>query len=392
MLLYDPMPGGSGLLEYLAERWVEVRRAALELLTQCPSACETSCIDCLQTYRNRFYHEHLDRHVAAQVLQSAGGPLVKLHDLPEHLPKTQSTSGQAQTHIEARFKRFLAEAGLPAPECQKHLDLGAGWGGGTIPDFFYAGEDEDEPGICIYLDGMAGHIHGNPEQAAKDQAIRAKLDSLGYEVVVVRSFELDDKDAVVRAIARVAKYLVGKEKQRAVKEDTGWFDRASAPPRRGRPALRLVRCEPEDMGALPIYNLRVAAGAFSAGQVPEVEGYARADGARPRQGLFVAKVVGDSMDKVAPKGAWCLWQHLGAPGVAAEASGEDIVVRRPDGADPELGQFTFKRLVELDRGRELQPVSTNSEHRAIPLDRTDELEAVARFVGVGELEDREVTR
>lgn len=392
VLLYDPMPGGSGLLEYLAERWVEVRRAALELLTQCPSACETSCIDCLQTYRNRFYHEHLDRHVAAQVLQSAGGPLVKLHDLPEHLPKTQSTSGQAQTHIEARFKRFLAEAGLPAPECQKHLDLGAGWGGGTIPDFFYAGEDEDEPGICIYLDGMAGHIHGNPEQAAKDQAIRAKLDSLGYEVVVVRSFELDDKDAVVRAIARVAKYLVGKEKQRAVKEDTGWFDRASAPPRRGRPALRLVRCEPEDMGALPIYNLRVAAGAFSAGQVPEVEGYARADGARPRQGLFVAKVVGDSMDKVAPKGAWCLWQHLGAPGVAAEASGEDIVVRRPDGADPELGQFTFKRLVELDRGRELQPVSTNSEHRAIPLDRTDELEAVARFVGVGELEDREVTR
>ena len=61
----DPMPGGSGLLEHLAERWDEVRSAALELLTQCPGACESSCVDCLQTYRNRFYHEYLDRHATS---------------------------------------------------------------------------------------------------------------------------------------------------------------------------------------------------------------------------------------------------------------------------------------------------------------------------------------
>jgi hypothetical protein len=47
-------------------------------------------------------------------------------------------------------------------------------------------------------------------------------------VVVVRSFELDDKNAVVQAIARIAKYLVGREKQRAVKADTSWFDRVEA--------------------------------------------------------------------------------------------------------------------------------------------------------------------
>jgi ATP-dependent helicase YprA (DUF1998 family) len=46
VLLYDPMPGGSGLLDQLAERWEEVRDAALMLLTHCPSACESSCIDC----------------------------------------------------------------------------------------------------------------------------------------------------------------------------------------------------------------------------------------------------------------------------------------------------------------------------------------------------------
>ena len=157
------------------------------------------------------------------------GPLVEQHPIPEHLPKTQSTTGQSQTYIESRFKQFLTEAGLPPPICQHRIDLGAGYGG-TISDFYYKGEDEDEPGICIYLDGMAGHIHGNPEQAEKDIAIRARLDSLGYEVVVVRSFELDDMNAVVRAVARIAKYLVGKDKQREIKKDTSWFDRVATVP------------------------------------------------------------------------------------------------------------------------------------------------------------------
>src|SRR5690606_10972737 len=94
VLLDDPMPGGSGLLGHLAERWEEVRTAAIELLVQCPAACESSCIDCLQTYRNRFYHEYLDRHVAAPILEVATGPLVEVHPIAEQLPKTQSTTGQ----------------------------------------------------------------------------------------------------------------------------------------------------------------------------------------------------------------------------------------------------------------------------------------------------------
>lgn len=388
ILLYDPMPGGSGLLEHLAERWEEVQAAALVLLDGCVSACEASCIDCLQTYRNRFYHEHLNRHKAAEVLRSASGPLVTAYEIPEHLPAVGGTG--PQTHIEVRFKRLLAEAGLPAPICQRSIALGAGYGS-TIPDFFYIGED-DEPGICIYLDGMAGHIHGNPEQTDKDNAIRAKLDSLGYEVVVVRSFELDDKDAVVRSIAKVAARLVGRDKQQELKRDTAWFDRARAEPARSgtRPSLRLIRCERGDAGAVPIYDLRIAAGAFSDGQIPEATGYGRVDRAAARQGLFVAQVVGDSMDRVAPQGAWCLWQHVGVAGVAAAAPGDDVVVRQADGADAEMGQFTFKRLVDGERGRVLAPVSSNPEHRAIPLGEGDVIEAVARFVAVLSMESEVV--
>ncbi len=52
----------------------------------------------------------------------------------------------------------------------------------------------------------------------------------GYEVVEVRSYELDDKSAVVAAITRIAKYLVGREKQRALREDTRWLERAREKP------------------------------------------------------------------------------------------------------------------------------------------------------------------
>jgi SOS-response transcriptional repressor LexA len=67
--------------------------------------------------------------------------------------------------------------------------------------------------------------------------------------------------------------------------------------------------------------------------------------------------------------------------------GENIVVRRSENGDPGMGRFTFKRLVEDERGRSLVPLSTNPKHRAIPLSEGDEVEAVARFVGVVHLEE-----
>jgi hypothetical protein len=380
VLLYDPMPGGSGLLEQLAARWDDVRRAALELLDGCPSACAASCIDCLQTYRNRFYHEYLDRHVAADVLGRGEGPLAHAYDIPEHLPATQTTAGQAQTFIEHRFQRYLEAAGMPPPICQHPLDLGPGYGS-TIPDFFYAKDDEDEPGACVYLDGMAGHIHGNSAQAEKDNAIRARLDQLGYKVVVVRSFELDDRKAVVSAIAKIAKYLVAGETWKAIKSDTSWFDRAREPVTQ-RVSLRLIRCEATDAGAIPVYDLRVAAGGFSEGQVPHATEHARVEPARSVAGLFLARVVGDSMDRVAPPGSLCLWQHLGAAGVAAASVGEDLIVRREGHHDPDLGGYTFKRLAEDSTGRRLVPVSTNPTHAALPIEA--DLAAIARFVAVVE--------
>lgn len=413
VLLYDPMPGGSGLLEHLAARWEEVRAAALELLEHCPSACESSCIDCLQTYRNRFYHEYLDRHVARTVLEAATGPLVEAHPIPEHQQTTQSTTGQGQTYIENRFRKLLSEAGLPTPIAQHPIDLGPGFGG-TIPDFFYEGED-DEPGICIYLDGMAGHIHGNAEQAEKDRAIRAKLVDLNYEVVVVRSFELDDKDAIVRAIARIAKYLVGKPKQRELKNDTSWYERAMPKGRPSAPALTLIeggrpsaegegpafglrRIQPTPaeryVSCVPLVPLKVAAGAFSETQVLDDDDreWVALDGrTRPAPGLFVAQVIGESMNRRIPNGAWCVWRAN--PGGSRQ--GKIVFAQHREIEDPEHGgRYTVKiyasEKVATDDGGwrhdvvRLQPDSTDPSFGPITLTNLQEgeLRIIAELVEV----------
>ncbi len=406
ILLYDPMPGGSGLLEHLAERWVEVRDAALELLRDCPSACERSCIDCLQTYRNRFYHEFLDRHAAIAVLQAATGPLVSTHPIPENLPTTSTTTGQSQTYIEGRFKRLLAAAGLPAPKCQHPLDLGAGYGG-TIPDFFYAGSDDDEPGLCVYVDGMAGHIHGNPEQKQKDDAIRAKLNAMNYEVVVVRSFELDDRNAVVSAIARIAKYLVDKEKSRSLKDDTSWFDRADdagdttatsdeTPDSEDPRPFRIVEPKPKDRyrTCLPLLPLKAAAGFFSesqAGVDGEVEWVEINGRTKPAEGLFVTQVVGESMNRRIPNGGWCVWRA----NPTGTRNGSVVIAQHPDINDADLmGRYTVKvyeseKVPDAGRGWRhsrviLKPDSTDASYKRIVLENLDDgdLRIVAELVEV----------
>ena len=74
-LLWDPMPGGSGLLDQLCERFGEVVQVAREVAGACPGLCESSCIDCLQTFRNAYYHRHLDRAAARERLDEWGPQL-----------------------------------------------------------------------------------------------------------------------------------------------------------------------------------------------------------------------------------------------------------------------------------------------------------------------------
>lgn len=170
------------------------------------------------------------------------------------------------------------------------------------------------------------------------------------------------------------------------KVDTYWQPRSSATKQKNL-------MEPT---GVPIfaYDLKVAATAFSEGKVPAALGRVFLDSRKARRpGLFIAKVVGNSMSKVAPDGSWCLWQQIEADDVPAPLSGEYLLVRREDLDDPHLGNFTFKRWDRSETGARLSPVSTDKSFKPILLTSDDERAAkhIARFIEVLHIDDSEVS-
>jgi hypothetical protein len=96
----------------------------------------------------------------------------------------------------------------------------------TTPDFFYA--DDQTTGICIYLDGLSAHIHGNPATKQRDTEIRNQLEAEGYEVFSITYTKLFDVDAVRIFLTKLAKSLVGRDAAAKVSANTAWFQDARA--------------------------------------------------------------------------------------------------------------------------------------------------------------------
>ena len=134
-MLYDPMPGGSGLLDQMIEHWGDVVRAAISVAEDCPSLCATSCVDCLLTFRNSFYHGHLNRNTATDRLQRWSGVLAFSHDIPQRLP-SQPATDLTVNDAEERLRLMLERAGLHGYQPQYQIALGLAMGSST-PDFFW---------------------------------------------------------------------------------------------------------------------------------------------------------------------------------------------------------------------------------------------------------------
>jgi len=67
--VYDTLSGGAGFARRVGDRLQEVVERALRTLEFCPSGCDRSCYRCLRSFRNRFEHDHLDRHLGASLLR-----------------------------------------------------------------------------------------------------------------------------------------------------------------------------------------------------------------------------------------------------------------------------------------------------------------------------------
>lgn len=69
IFLYDTLPGGAGFSGQLAEKGDELLQRALSLMKTCPEDCDASCYRCLRSFKNKFEHGLLDRHVGAELLE-----------------------------------------------------------------------------------------------------------------------------------------------------------------------------------------------------------------------------------------------------------------------------------------------------------------------------------
>ena len=96
--IYDTLPGGAGFAREVESLGDRLFQHALDKLRVCPEDCDSSCYRCLRSYKNKFEHDLLDRHIGATLLSHmlfGGEPAVNrsrletlanrlFHDLCQH--------------------------------------------------------------------------------------------------------------------------------------------------------------------------------------------------------------------------------------------------------------------------------------------------------------------
>lgn len=155
--------------------------------------------------------------------------------------------------------------------------------------------------------------------------------------------------------------------------------------------------------AVPLYDLKIAAGVFSrpqfveelfAGTVIDVEScrwVELPDSFRCQPGLFVAQVAGESMNKRIPNGAWCLFKA----NPVGSRNGKIVLAQHRDIRDPDTGaQYTIKRYQSAKVGDDtgqwrhskilLKPETSEFGYQTLEFDESvaGDLVVLAEFVAV----------
>jgi len=137
---------------------------------------------------------------------------------------------------------------------------------------------------------------------------------------------------------------------------------------------------------LPLYGLRAAATKFGEGMESSLEGWIRVPaGIRPAEGMFVARVVGRSMEPLIPDGSLCVFRS----GVTGTRQGKRLLIEKFSETDfaarYTVKKYTSRKTYDEDgdwTGHEqvrLEPL--NHEFEAFNLS-PDEFRVIAEFVAL----------
>ena len=127
--------------------------------------------------------------------------------------------------------------------------------------------------------------------------------------------------------------------------------------------------------ALPFFDLKIAAGSFSdIQQVDEVQWVELPKDIKPNKDLFICQVVGESMNKIIPNGAFCLFKKY----TGGSRNGHIVLVECNEIHDSDFGSsYTIKEYAskkyEDENGWKhqsiiLKPISYDSGYENIVLE------------------------
>ena len=130
--------------------------------------------------------------------------------------------------------------------------------------------------------------------------------------------------------------------------------------------------------SIPLYSLKVAAGAFGElQQVEDVEWLNIPNKIRPSKDLFACQVIGESMNKVIPNGALCLFRKYSG----GSRNGQIVLVENNNMYDSDFGscytvkEYESKKYEDEDGWKHqsiiLKPLSTDSSYENIVLEDED---------------------
>lgn len=137
----------------------------------------------------------------------------------------------------------------------------------------------------------------------------------------------------------------------------------------------------DSTNAVPLLDLEIAAGDFSREQwLIECQWVQLPEPFVAKDGYFVAKVIGESMNRRIPSGSWCLFRH----DTAGSREGKIVLVQSRDVQDPDTGgRYTIKRYssekleTQIDWHHEriiLSPDSHSKEYQPILITNAEESE------------------
>jgi len=190
VIVYDPMPVGSGLLDQMIDQWESMLEAIIEALNNCKNNCVDSCYDCHRTYKNSFYHPNLNMFEAVRLLTerkttpkkvSSTGPSVSA--IPRYITPIAMKS-------EMFLRKISQEHGFHPFQEQEPISLEVLLKR-TLPDFYYEDQTRDLR-ITIYLDCLSKEIQSNEEKMKIEHYIKTILRSRGFHVMEIVSSDLDD--------------------------------------------------------------------------------------------------------------------------------------------------------------------------------------------------------